>query len=702
MQSDHSHTDRLELVAIGPGSEDFWRRILPENREVRLGRAPKNGWSVPWDRWISREQANIILQNRQVQITCLETATNKISWQGELCTACTLQHGDEFQIGQTRFVIGPSAESVQAKATAMAEEEPSIDEIVQQPPRQRLERLLDMLSDDARKPPPNPQAIGVPQSAHSQPSANVPQAEPQSDAPQPPFAKAPQPEPHSAAPQPPFAKAPQAEPQSDVPQPGPQSDAHDLRAELERQQQRQEEITEEAERLQRQKNERSIEARFLREEVAQLRSKLRKKSQTAKQPDEVIRKAQQTPDTPEDDSSSSNRRSEQAADVAALQDEIQNLQNLLSKQMKALEDSEQRIGANTQLDITRASLEAERKARERSQEEVEKLRDEIAALQGHMQEVKEGKSPKPEKEKDKALETHLGLTAVEADDVDENENESSGGATFRGYELLNQIYNGGTGQVLKAKHQVMNRMVAIKLLSEENQSSIMIGRFARKVQILAYLNHPNLVSAFDAGQEAGVHYLITEYIPGRSMIRLLKRIKQLDIAHAIHFITQTCNALEYVHKRRIFHRNINPSHLLVTPEKSVKIVGWGSALFAGDEKLKEFEFKGVLVGTPDYMAPEQIDDPGNVDQRADIYSLGCTLYSIMTKRVVYPVDWTRRKLIAQRHQPAPNLKALRPDAPNLLEHIFQKMVAKDPAERFQSMTEVRDALHAVVQLPKDD
>ena len=657
MDSNSIHPDRLELIAIGPGSEHFWRRIIPSDREIRLGRAPKNGWSVPWDRWISREQADIVIRDKQVRVTCLETATNKISWRGELCLSCNLEHGDEFQIGQTRFVIGPSAECIHEKATASAENEPSIDEIVQQPPRQRLERLLNMLSEEVREPPPNPQAVPVPQAADKLP-------------------------------------------QPDIAPPKKHDEAVALRAELERQQQRQQEIAKEAQRLERQKNERSLEARFLREEVAQLRSKLRKKSQTAKQSDEVIRKAQQELQDPE---AVVANVPEQAADVAALQDEIQNLQNLLSKQMQALEDSEQRTGENTQLEMTRASLEAERQAREQSQREAEMLRDEIAALQEHMQDVKSGKSQEEEENKDfNTLETHLGLAAVEAEDVEESDSGSAGAATFRGYELLNQIYNGGTGQVLKAKHQVMNRMVAIKLLSEQNQSSVMVGRFARKVQILAYLNHPNLVSAYDAGQEGGVHYLITEYIPGRSMIRLLKRIKQLDIAHAIHFITQTCNALDYVHQRRIYHRNINPSHLLVTPEKSIKIVGWGSALFAGDEKLKEYEAKGVLVGTPDYMAPEQIDDPGHVDQRADIYSLGCTLYSIMTKQVTFPVDWTRRKLIAQRHKPAPNLKDLRPDAPNLLEHIFQKMVAKDPEERFQTMEEVREALNAIVQLPEDD
>lgn len=660
MESNSNQVERLELLAIGPGSEHFWRRIIPEDREIRLGRAPKNGWSVPWDRWISREQANIVIQDKQVRVTCLETATNKISWRGELCISCSLEHGDEFQIGQTRFVIGPSAECTQERATASAEEEPSIDEIVQQPPRQRLERLLDMLAEEVRQPPPNPQAVPVPQAADK----GVPQA---------------------------------------IPLAEPHDDANTLRAELERQQQRQEEIAQEAQRLERQKNERSLEARFLREEVAQLRSKLRQKNQTATSPDQTTGQEQQ--DNPPQQAApvAPEAIPQNAADVAALQDEIQNLQNLLSKQMQAVADSERRVGANTQLEMTRASLEAERQAREQSQREVEKLRDEIAALQTHMQDVKAGKPQTDENQKDvNALETHLGLAAIEAEDVEESEGNSAGAATFRGYELLNQIYNGGTGQVLKAKHQVMNRMVAIKLLSDDNQKSVMVGRFGRKVQILAYLNHPNLVSAYDAGQAGGVHYLITEYIPGRSMIRLLKRIKQLDVAHAIHFITQTCDALEYVHQRRIYHRNINPSHLLVTPEKSIKIVGWGSALFAGDEKLKEYEAKGVLVGTPDYMAPEQIDDPGKVDQRADIYSLGCTLYSIMTKRVLFPVDWTRRKLIAQRHKPAPNLKELRPDAPNLLEHIFQKMVAKDPEERFQTMGEVREALKAVVQLPEDD
>lgn len=270
------------------------------------------------------------------------------------------------------------------------------------------------------------------------------------------------------------------------------------------------------------------------------------------------------------------------------------------------------------------------------------------------------------------------------------------GTAFGNYELIDQIHRGGSGQILKAKHRHMDRLAAIKILSQTAaQSKEIIARFRSKAKLLGRLNHPNLTATYDAGELDDTHYLIMEYVDGPDLVRLLNR-QTLDVPTAIGYITQAAQALRYAHGQNVIHRNINPSHLLVASGGVVKVIGWSLALHAASLATREFERPGSPVGTLDYMAPEQIVDSCRVDGRADIYSLGCTLFAILAKRVVYPIDWQRRKATAQRYQPAPSLKELRSDVSDRLEETYQKMMAKDPNDRFATMDEVIEALSEAV------
>lgn len=266
------------------------------------------------------------------------------------------------------------------------------------------------------------------------------------------------------------------------------------------------------------------------------------------------------------------------------------------------------------------------------------------------------------------------------------------GTAFGNYELLDQIHRGGSGQILKARHRHMDRLAAIKILSQTAaQSEEIVARFRIKAKLLGWLTHPNLVATYDAGDMDDTRYLVMEYVDGPDLVGVVKD-QTLDIPTAVDYITQAARALSYAHAQDVIHRNVNPSHVLVTNGGVVKVTGWSLALHAGSRVMREFERPGSPVGTLDYMAPEQIVDSCKIDNRVDIYSLGCTLFAILAKRVVYPIDWQRRKATAQRYQPAPSLQEIRDDVPDPLEAAYQNMMAKDPNDRFGTMEEVIEAL----------
>jgi formylglycine-generating enzyme required for sulfatase activity len=266
------------------------------------------------------------------------------------------------------------------------------------------------------------------------------------------------------------------------------------------------------------------------------------------------------------------------------------------------------------------------------------------------------------------------------------------GLVFGDYRVLDKLGQGGMGVVLKAQHQRMDRTVAVKMISGAAlKSPDAVKRFYREVKAAAKLNHPNIVQAHDACEHDGVHYLIMEYVEGQDLAAIVRQRGPLPVAQAVDYILQAARGLQYAHKQGIVHRDIKPANLLVDNEGTVKILDMGLARVAGlaDEDDKDrLTASGQVMGTLDYMAPEQAMDTHHADARADIYSLGCTLYRLLTGEVLFKCESLAKVIWAHQQAAVPSLCKVRGDVPPQLDAVYQKMVAKKPEDRQQSMAEV--------------
>lgn len=263
------------------------------------------------------------------------------------------------------------------------------------------------------------------------------------------------------------------------------------------------------------------------------------------------------------------------------------------------------------------------------------------------------------------------------------------------YVLVDRIAAGAMGQIFKAQHRRMKRVVAIKLLAPsllKNADSV--RRFQREVEAAGKLMHANIVTAFDAGQAGGSHYLAMEYVEGRDLSAIVKDRGPLPIDEAIHYIRQAAMGLGYAHSQGIVHRDIKPANLLVDALGTVKILDMGLARVddddaAGAERLTQ---AGEVMGTVDYMAPEQVFDTRSADARSDVYSLGCTLYRLLIGENMYGGQTTLEKCVAHSESPIPDMQTRRTDVTPELQAVFSRMVAKRPENRYQTMSEVVVAL----------
>ncbi|QDU93914.1 protein kinase domain-containing protein [Lignipirellula cremea] len=273
----------------------------------------------------------------------------------------------------------------------------------------------------------------------------------------------------------------------------------------------------------------------------------------------------------------------------------------------------------------------------------------------------------------------------------------SKGLVLGNYTLLDQLGKGGMGLVFKARHSRMNRLVALKVLPPSaTQSADRVGRFRREVEMAARLHHENIIVSHDADQAAGVHFLVMEYVAGEDLSKRVKREGPLPLSNALLCMLQAARGLEYAHEQGMVHRDIKPSNLLLDPQGVVKVLDLGLARWENDLLDDGLTRSGMVMGTIDYMAPEQALNSRHADYRSDIYSLGCTLFFLLTGRALHQGETVMEKLIAHRELPAPLIRAFRPDAPAALQTLFERMVAKDPRDRFATMGETAAALAALL------
>jgi len=261
------------------------------------------------------------------------------------------------------------------------------------------------------------------------------------------------------------------------------------------------------------------------------------------------------------------------------------------------------------------------------------------------------------------------------------------------YKLLGHIGTGGMSTVYLAEHTLMRRRVAIKVLPQARvEDSSYLGRFYVESQATAALDHPNIVRAFDVDNEGKIHYMVMEYVEGQDLQRVVETGGPLSYVDAAEYIRQAADGLAHAHERKMIHRDIKPANLLLDKGGTIKVLDMGLARITTDKHSLTVEHKENVLGTTDYLAPEQALDSHGVDSRADIYSLGCTLYYLLTGHAPFPEGTLAQRLMKhQTAEPRPIVED-RADVPQDLVEICRKMMGKKPEDRYQTGGEVREAL----------
>lgn len=270
------------------------------------------------------------------------------------------------------------------------------------------------------------------------------------------------------------------------------------------------------------------------------------------------------------------------------------------------------------------------------------------------------------------------------------------------YVMMQSLGQGGMGQVIKAVHRRTGRVVAIKLLRPETiDSADAIKRFHQEAEVAIRLRHPNIVGTYETGQQRNSHYLVMEYVEGRDLAELSQRAGPMPMRQVVDYVIQAARGLEYAHNNKVIHRDIKPANLLVDSRGNVKILDMGLARLtegddaaAGATMAERITRRGQMLGTVDYVSPEQAADTRSADHRSDIYSLGCTMYRLLTGKPVFEGETAIAKLIAHCESKPPSLRETLPEASEALDCVVQKMLAKQPRDRYPSMAEVIAALEA--------
>ena len=282
------------------------------------------------------------------------------------------------------------------------------------------------------------------------------------------------------------------------------------------------------------------------------------------------------------------------------------------------------------------------------------------------------------------------------------------GLVIGSYLVLDKRGQGGMGVVFKARHRESGKLIALKiLLPSFGRDGEAVQRFRREFELAASLNHPNVVAALEATEDRGVQFLTMEYVEGHDLEDMVREVGPLPIKTSLHCAIQAARGLAAAHAQGIVHRDVKPGNLMLDPSGAVRVLDLGLARVMeasnplGRVAGASLTQSGVYMGTVDFIAPEQANDSKKADHHADIYSLGCTLYFLLTGHPPFEGETILKRLMAHQQQPAPSLHSARDDVPAALEAAYQTMMAKKPGDRPRSMTEVIELLEACRTTPNE-
>jgi len=280
------------------------------------------------------------------------------------------------------------------------------------------------------------------------------------------------------------------------------------------------------------------------------------------------------------------------------------------------------------------------------------------------------------------------------------------GFTIGKYKLLERVGVGGMGQVFLCEHMFMKKRVAIKVLPPAKaEQPAALGRFYREARAAGGLDHPNIVRTHDIDQDGNLHFIVMDYVDGPNLLEIVKKFGPMNIDRAVSYTRQVAVGLDYAFRSKIIHRDIKPGNVLVNRRGVALLLDMGLARFINDhtDQLTVKYDDKIVLGTADYVAPEQVANSHSVDIRADIYGLGATLYFLLAGHPPFPTGTVSQKLLWHRTKEPTAIRSIRPEVSDGLAAVLTKMMAKDPKARYQTPAQVVAALEEFlsesVQLP---
>ena len=266
------------------------------------------------------------------------------------------------------------------------------------------------------------------------------------------------------------------------------------------------------------------------------------------------------------------------------------------------------------------------------------------------------------------------------------------------YKLLGHLGSGGMSSVYLAKHKISDQFRAIKVLPRKKVSDkSYLDRFYLEARAAASLNHPNVVRIYDICNESNTHYMVMEYVKGQDLYEMVSAVGPLDFVAAADYMAQAAEGLIHAHERELVHRDIKPANLLKTTEGDVKILDLGLALVNQDDSESlTMLYNEKVMGTADYLSPEQAVNSHEVDHRADIYSLGCTLYFLITGHPPFPKGTLAQRIAMHQTKEPADIRLSRPECPIELVELCHRMMIKDVDQRIQNCQQVKSELLALI------